>query len=373
MAVLYSERVHVLTLLDRGLLDSYIAHPRPEVQDARQAARLYHPSSPSERAACASFGVPQPLTDASLEYLKFVSDNYDDLSLLAREGVLVSHFPKVYSHGGTFRADRNILRTFARWPPSYWHFTYSPGPLPPEPLIAAFQGHLCTIGIIAQQEGLGLSTWSWDFQQAMWDSVAQLREGGPITMVAPEFPPRNISERGLTETHLAQTVLERYLPRSDDLPFPEILELRHRYASELKAFQVGVRRLATEIELDQVPANLNLQIEDILFQHVDPAVHELDAALTGARWNILKNLTGGASVTRAAIGVGIALFSGAPFDISAALGAGSAVVGAVVESEVEKANRLRSSQWALLFHLTKYQKRKVEEAKRRHDPFSAGP
>ena len=247
--------------------------------------------------------------------------------------------------------------------------------MPPETTVAAFQSYLCFIMATAQRSGLGLSTWSLDFQQALWTSVSQLADRGPISMEMPGPPPGKLEQRSFAEVQLANVALERYLPRVDDLPFSEILELRRKYPSELEAFRVGVQKVSTEVDLTRSPAEMNLQLQDLVSRHVDSAVHDLEASLTSARWNLVRNLATKESLATTALGVflGVAVFPQAPLDVSAKLGLATAGLGAILTSEIERANLLRASQWSILFRLTRLKRAKLEQKKRGQDPFSVGP
>jgi hypothetical protein len=354
LGVLYSKRVHVLTLLDDTLLESYLADEQP---------KQIPPSQPKLRAndfgphvPILGVGVPVPSTANALEYLRFVQENRADLSLLIGEGVLTSDFPQAFSFGGTFRADPKVLRALDRWPPSYWDFLQSL-PLEAHQRAASFQGHLCFIASIAQQTGLGLATWSWDFQEVLWNAVSQLAEGGPISSEPLPLSSESASQRRLVETGLAQVVLERYVPRVDDLPITEILELKRKYAAELERFHEAVRQLATHVDLAQAPAQVKGQIQDLVAREVDPAVSDLYVTLGGARLDFFKKLLGKEPIA-AGIGVVIAAVRGSPFDIAAALGTAGAAATAAFETAIDRRKALTASHWSILFRLKKLQRRK---------------
>src|SRR2546426_9753779 len=91
LAVLYSRRVHVLTLLDDTLVESFLAGEPPQETSASQpnlrAGEL------GARVPILGVGVPVPSTAKSLEYLRFVHEHREDFSVLIGEGVLTSDFP----------------------------------------------------------------------------------------------------------------------------------------------------------------------------------------------------------------------------------------------------------------------------------------
>jgi hypothetical protein len=365
LAVLYEKRVHVLTLLDQRLIASFL-DALPDVAPQPVAPQL-RVADPVVRVPILGGGVPVPSTPNMADYLRFVQQHREELDLLVSEGLLTSDFPQGFAFGGTFRADAKILRVLERWPPSYWDFAQSL-PLGAQERVAAFQGHLCFIAMIAQQAGLGLGTWSWDFQEALWTSVQQLAEGGPISAEPTPLATDAIGQRHLVETGLAHTVLERYVPRVDDLPVVVILELKRRYAAELGRFHEGLRQLATQVDLSQAPARISGQLQDLATRHVDPAVKDLEQSLGMARWDFLKKLATKEPIA-AGIGLGIAGMTGVPFDVGALLKAtGAAVAVAAAETVVDRKKAFTTSQWSILFRLTKLQRTKPERA-----PLSIAP
>jgi hypothetical protein len=59
---------------------------------------------------------------------------------------------------------------------------------------------------------------------------------------------------------MAQKLLSRSLPRVDDLPMEEILELRRKHADQIVAFRVGMAEMAASIDSSQAPEQDLVQI-----------------------------------------------------------------------------------------------------------------
>ncbi len=372
MAVLYTRRVHVLTLLDQELVESFAAQSSAQPLE-KSIERLAPPRLVvGQRVPVGGGGVPVPSTPKVSEYLSFIRQNLEDFSLLVSEGLLTSDFPKAFGFGGTFSADANVRRVCERWPPSYWDFLQSL-PLDPPVRLASFQGHLCFVASIAQQLGVGLATWSLDFQTALWTSLAQLAEGGPISSSQNEQFITDSDKLGHIETALAHTVLERYVMRVDDLPFEMIIELRRKCAPELDRFRHGIQQVAAEVDIDQAPEKMGLQLQDVVSRRIDPAVQALEAAMTSARLDLLKNLSRKDSGIVGGMGFAIAVAAGAPFDIGAALGAVAATIPPLISMAVDREKALRASNWAILFRLNRLQRKRDQRLKSRRGLLTIGP
>jgi hypothetical protein len=83
----------------------------------------------------------------------------------------------------------------------------------------------------------------------------------PITskQKAPE-----LERRDFTEMRLGQTVLERHLPSAEDLPIEDLLKIREARESELEAFRISLRELASRIDVTQETNDLELQVRDLV-------------------------------------------------------------------------------------------------------------
>jgi len=372
MAVLYTPRVHVLTLLDQSLVESYSAQAAAQSPDKPGERPPVRPPNVGQKVPVLGVGVPVPSTRKASEYLAFIEQNREEFSLLVSEGVLTSDFPKAFEFGGTFHADTNIRRVSERWPPSYWDFLQSL-PLDPQTSLASFQGHLCFVASLAQQLGVGLATWSLDVQTALWTSVAQLAEGGPISSGQSEQLTTDSERRGYMETALAHAILERYVPRVDDLPFGVIIDLRKRCAPELERFRSGLQQVAAEVDVSQAQGKLDLQLRDVVSRRIDPAVQALHAAMSAARLDLVKNFAVKESPIVAGIGFAIAAAVGVPFDISAALGAAAATISPLVSMAVDRQKALQASNWAILFRLNRLQRKREQRTKSRGGSLTFGP
>jgi hypothetical protein len=197
-----------------------------------------------------------------------------------------------------------------------------------------------------------------DFQTALWISVAQLAEGGPISSGQSEQLISDREKRSHLETALAHSVLERYVTRVDDLPFGVILDLRRKCAAELDRFRDGLQQVASEVDVSQAPEKMDLQLRDVVSRRIDPAVQALDGAMTSARWDLLKSLP-----LTGCIGLTIAAAAGVPFNIAAALGVPAATISSLINMTIDQKKALRASNWAILFRLNKLQRKRDRQGR----------
>jgi hypothetical protein len=318
----------------------------------------------------AAFGVAS--TTEAMHYLEFVRANIDDMAMLAKANVFVSHFPDGFMFAGTFRPDENTTRVLGRWPASYWDFARDL-PLTDQQIVASFQGYLTFLASMAQQQRAILGTWSLDFQHQLIGAVEQLENGGPIS-TEPLWDKQDMRpKRQATEMALANRILERYLPAVDDLTFHDVLELRDRCASELKNFQISIQKLATGISLTQCPSATASEINDRISADVEPAIRDLEAKLSSARWNLIKSLPSKVGLTTA-VTMAVTFFaSGFPADIKTLLAvaaAGAATAASTAgDAVVDRKQLLREHQWSMVFRLTKLARRKMLDQQRRRDPL----
>jgi hypothetical protein len=377
MAALYSEHVHALTLTDRTLLEKSLDHARahgiPKSKDSRRT-RIATAGVP---ISIFGGGSPVAATPEALQYLEFVQANFDDLVMLTKAKVFISHFPDAFGYGGTFRPDDNTSRTLQRWPPSYWDFGRSL-PLPGEQSVASFRGYLTFLAGLAQQQRAILGTWSLDFQHQLIGAVDQLADGGPIS-TQPLWTKQVVRpRRHATAVALANRILDRTLPAVDDLSFHDVLELRDRCASERKSFQVSIQKLATEIDLTRSPVEIASDISDRISVNVEPALRELEAKLTSAKFSIIKSSSTKVGVTTA-VTMAVSLFvSGLPSDIKTRLttlaAGGLAAAALTVDDPIVDHRQLsREHQWSMVFQFTKLARRKIQYNQHRRDPFRVGP
>jgi hypothetical protein len=164
MAALYSRRVHALTLTDNALIEGYLETSRLlGIANSKESRKTFRIQAPRPLSIFGG-GVMMPSTLEAIQYLEFAQSNLDDLKMLAKANVFVSHFPTGFSYGGTFQPDENTARSIQRWPASYWDFSRKL-PLSHQTTVAGFQGYLAFIAGLAQEQNAILGTWSLDFQQ----------------------------------------------------------------------------------------------------------------------------------------------------------------------------------------------------------------
>jgi hypothetical protein len=343
------------------------------------------------------------LNDRLHDYFTFVSDTGETLRLLEDEGVLVSLDLEAVAIArstalaaqqsaiereiaATGESDipvsdakdvllrdsvRQTDRVFPDVPPGYGDFElmsvylgralteFKDGRTPPgrpldteliegvsqeEVCAAAFRHYLTVVAAFAEGAAAVPSTWSTPLHQAFLACRAVYAKDNPI-----QDP--GVRARESVETTLGRTLLSRELPRVDDLPFEEILEIRRERAPELEAFRTGIAELATTIDLDDTADGLTLQMRDAVSRVVDPALAELRAAVYASRLDIVGRLGRSrvlASATTAAL---LSACAGAALDASAAVGAATAVALPIVDFAIEERKLRRASQWSLLYRL----------------------
>jgi hypothetical protein len=196
----------------------------------------------------------------------------------------------------------------------------------------------------AEQLGVGLSTWSEDFQEAAWAvrKILLRRARAPV----------NVLDRRGVETRLGQVILETYLPTVEDLPLEEILEIRRRRSPELAAFRSGVREIAAQIDPAKPPKDLGLALHDIMSIKVDPAIRNLKAAMYSARLDALKKLgQSWESLAKITVPAALAFAAGAHLDVAALAGVAGAISSTLIDGVVERKKLLHGSQWGVLVKL----------------------
>ena len=203
--------------------------------------------------------------------------------------------------------------------------------------------------VAAASELLGAPTLSWSprFQQAM---LAARR------VFATSDGPTSTIDRGAAAAQIAHQILERHLPRVDELPMDELLALRSKRKDELDSLRIAIRQLATEVDVTAPPDSIALQVEDLVASRVDPAVDDVRRAVETSRLEIFKRLGRSAgSISGATFTVAVAVAAGAPLNTSAAIGALGGALGVMLEGELEKSRIRKASQWSLLYRLSNTQ------------------
>jgi hypothetical protein len=158
---------------------------------------------------------------------------------------------------------------------------------------------------------------------------------------------------------LGQTVLERHLPSAEDLPIEDLLKIRETRDSELEAFRISLRELASCIDVTQEPNDLELQVRDLVASHVDPALRDLRAALNSSRLDILKKISRPwEGLPASVIPATIAYARGAPLELSAAVALIGKIASGLIEGSIERKQILRGSQWSILLQFEKLTSKK---------------
>ena len=214
-----------------------------------------------------------------------------------------------------------------------------------------FTRYLTTLNVLAERSGAVPVTWDPRFARALAACrslyVPDDETGGP------RQPTDLARQRRVVEAALGRVVLERALPRVDDLPFEDILELRERRKPELVALRTAIGALATRVDVESSSSEkVELQMRDLIATEVDPAIHDLRAALFSSRANAIGRLAGSKeALAAAAVPTALALTAGAPISLAAAFAGASALAAPLLEATVERRKLLRASQWSVLLRL----------------------
>ncbi len=362
-AVLYSKHVHVLTLLDPAL--------------ANTGAEGFKPVSPEN-----------PIGYRRLsQYFIFLKKTLPDLTLLKNEGIILplgldddsfdkatcfrnNAYKSINQKIETVHEKKSYLNELfdlgiKHCPPSYFdldllgiYSRVARGKTKWNPTFAD-QESICKIGFIpyllmvnaiAEDRGVGLSTWLPEFQNALWGC----RE---LFSTNPSQSTRKITQRKDTEVQLGNIIFDKYLPVADDLPFEELLKIRETRADELEAFRVALSELATHVDLNQSRDDYELQIHDLVSSKVDPAIQVLRSALTDSRLDSLKKVgRSWKSLASATIPAVLTFAAGAPLDVSAVVAALGTIGMPLAEGILDRKKLVHASQWSILFRLNKMNK-----------------
>jgi hypothetical protein len=207
--------------------------------------------------------------------------------------------------------------------------------------------YLIRIAVMAEQHGAVPISSRPIFRSALYLA----RRCHPLPSIEPTPMRAPIAGR------LAHTLIEWHLPRAEDLPVGELLEVRRRRSDELEAFRIGLAAVATELDLSQDEHAIELQIQDLVAKKINLAVRDLKVALEASRLDALKKVgQSWSSLAKATVPAALAYAAGAPLDISAALALLGAAAVPFFESAIDRKKLLNASQWSILFRLEGIQK-----------------
>jgi hypothetical protein len=199
---------------------------------------------------------------------------------------------------------------------------------------------------LAEVEGLALSTWSAPCREAVWATRHIARD-----FLGSKDP---LTDRIGAQSQLGEFVLERYLPAVDKLPIQDVLWIREKRSAELMAFREGVASLATKVDVTLSATEQKLQIRDIVVSQIDPAVRDLEAAISASKLDILRKTVSSTSslVAAGTVAAVLSYSMGSPLNLASGLAAVAAAVGtAAVDSAIEQKKLLNASQWSFLLRL----------------------
>ena len=205
--------------------------------------------------------------------------------------------------------------------------------------------YLMYIAVNAEALGTLCSTWQPSLRNALW----ALRN-----FVSTEEVKDHVHTRNKITDVVARTVLERSLPRADDLPFEELLHMRERRGAELEAFRIGIAEVVAQIDPTLPPDRLALAMHDLISIKIEPSVQALKASLYSCRLEALRKIgRSSSSAAAATFPAVIAFAAGAPLDASLILSFLGAAAGAALDATIESRKLAYASQWSLLLRLRK--------------------
>jgi hypothetical protein len=362
-AALYSGEVHSLTVVDgevaRAMLDAF-GPARSDNQQSESIAekrlRAYFNFIVSEESTlslAADTGVLKPILRGGLDEVNAVRMEYTD-RFLSR---ILDIRPKKKRIGTIKMVDQVSDLLGCDTPPTYGDLSWiglalrvvngrEDGSmlLKNQEVVSKLLlcQYLVTVSAVAEVRGVCPSTWDSRWLDAMW-TLRSLH----VTDGRPEVGGR----RREAEANMGNLILERHIPAVDDLPLEAVLEIRRERSSEVEAFQVGVAALAAKVDVSAPFVEAEREMLDLIVRKVDPALHDLSAAVASSRDRTLAKLGRPAHYGASLVSASIAFAAGAPLNVSAAVAAAGALVGTAIEGAVERKNLRRASQWGLLYRL----------------------
>jgi hypothetical protein len=211
-------------------------------------------------------------------------------------------------------------------------------------LRAGFMFYLLRLSVMVERNGWTPVTGHPAFRDAFYSARSLFLE--------PDDLGHSLAPRVVSAAQLALTVLERRLPRADDLPLDMVLRLREDRQAELTSFRVALNSLAAEVPDGVSSQMLARHLDNVVATRVDPAVDELRRSLTASRLNAFRTLgRSSTSIASATVSASLALAYGAPLDVAAAAAVLGTVFTSAVDAAIERAQMLRASQWTFLLRL----------------------
>jgi len=358
MAALYSGEVHSLLVLDTEFADvmlEALGPSRPDEPFPIRRMRSYLGFIARERSElelATSQSILKPLLRGDLEdVLKFRSIGLTALGEMlerlrsdgASDETLLDPFAALGALSGATYADLTWI-------------TLGMNALNGEDTGIAFKdpalanmlmqgAYLLMLAAVAESRGIALSTWDNDWLRALWRFRSEFTTD-PLA--------ESRGRRAALQKELGTAILERQVPCVADLPLEAILEIRAKRSAEVEGFRVGIAALVAEIDISQPLDASHLEIDALISRTVDPALHQLRIAVTDSRSRLLLKLGDSTqSLAAATVPAVLAFSAGAPLEMTAAVGALGALVGAVADGVLERRSLVRGSQWGLVYRLAR--------------------
>lgn len=160
---------------------------------------------------------------------------------------------------------------------------------------------------------------------------------------------------------LGATILEEEVPDVSTLPLDELLSIRSQRAPELMRFRATIDAIATNIDPNLSPQELQLAISNQIATAIKPALIELQQSVEEQRRKAWVQLgRPDESLVKGGVLFAISANAGMSLPLSAAVGAISVLAKKLYDFTIgvrhQEQTILRANPWSVLFHLKKRSK-----------------
>jgi hypothetical protein len=145
------------------------------------------------------------------------------------------------------------------------------------------------------------------------------------------------------------------VPYFENISFKDILNLRQHCESELQAFRIETRKLATDITFKNSDVEKGKEILDIVSKEITPIICELERKIKLSRKKWAKRLIDKSTSVETLASLVSTLFAGLPLHYGLLIAAGVAGVQASLETYFDTEDVQASSGLAFLIRLRKKQ------------------
>ena len=151
----------------------------------------------------------------------------------------------------------------------------------------------------------------------------------------------------LTQGILSDLIFER-IQIDPDTPVRKVLKFKNDHADQLGRFRTKVAELTQTISREQPIELLRQQVEDVYLNEVKPAIHDLEASLTGNRikWAIESFLKMAFFSSGPTVALNVLLGLAGPYALI--VGAGLSMTASAILYNREKAEALRENPFTFV-------------------------